>query len=282
MTQAPRAVLIGASGRMGRQIVLEIAHASRHTPQAQPLRLVGAVASAHSAALGQDAGAHAGVAALGLAIAPVEELPKLLAAADVALDFSQGAAVPEHLSACVAARVPLLIGATGASAGLEAQIDAAARQIAVLVAPNTSLAVNVLLELVRRATRALPADYDIEIVETHHRHKRDAPSGTALSLGAAAAQGRKTSLAQCAVYGRDQHSEPRARGQIGFASLRGGDVVGEHQVRLLAEGESLELLHRATDRAVFARGAIRGAAWLARRSAGRYAMGDVLALNTVA
>ncbi|HEX4052075.1 MAG TPA: 4-hydroxy-tetrahydrodipicolinate reductase [Steroidobacteraceae bacterium] len=287
---APRAVLIGASGRMGRQIVRELAGsnpgiggASDAAATQAPLRLVGAVASAASRALGADAGVHADTAPLGVRIAPVTQLPQLLADADVALDFSRGASLAAHLTDCIAARVPLLIGTTGAAAGLEAQIDAAAHGIAVLIAPNTSLAVNVLLDLVRRAAQALPEQYDIEIVETHHRHKLDAPSGTALALGAAAVEGRAgPPLHERAVYGRSGHDNPRVAGQISFASLRGGDVVGEHQVRLLGPGESLELVHRATDRAVFARGAILAAAWLAGRSAGRYAMKDFLSDSTKA
>ena len=272
---APRAVLIGASGRMGRQIVRELAGAAMDGTA--DLRLVGAVASATSRALGADVGTHAEGVPLGVSITAIAQLPSLLANADVALDFSRGAALAEHLADCVAARVPLLIGTTGASTGLDAQIDAAARSIAVLVAPNTSLAVNVLLELVRRAAQALPEQYDIEIVETHHRHKLDAPSGTALALGAAAAQGRGgPPLSERAVHGRSGHDCARAAGQIGFASLRGGDVVGEHRVLLLGPGESLELVHRATDRAVFARGAILAAAWLASRAPGRYVMQDFL------
>jgi len=280
---APRAVLIGASGRMGVQIVRQLAAAIApgQVQQAAPLRLVGAVASASSASLGQDVGVHAGMAALGLAIAPVSQLPTLLAQADVALDFSQGACVAAHLHDCVAANVPLLIGTTGMPAALDEHIEAAARRVAVLLAPNTSLAVNVLLELVRQAAQSLPETYDIEIVETHHRDKRDAPSGTALALGAAAAQGRAGApLGERTVQGRAAHDGARQAGQIGFASVRGGDVVGEHRVLLLGPGESLELLHRATDRAVFARGAILAAAWLAGCVAGRYAMKDYLSVNT--
>lgn len=277
---APRAVLIGASGRMGRQIVRELAGGAVDV-DAMRLRLVGALASEQSRALGADAGAHADSAPLGVSIAPITQLRSVLARADVALDFSRGASLAEHLADCVAARVPLLIGATGASADLDAQVDTAARTIAVLVAPNTSLAVNVLLELVRRAAQALPEQYDIEIVETHHRHKLDAPSGTALALGAAAAEGRGgPPLSERAVYSRSGHEGARVAGQIGFASLRGGDVVGEHQVLLLGPGESLELVHRATDRAVFARGAVLAAAWLAARGPGRYTMKDFLSERT--
>jgi 4-hydroxy-tetrahydrodipicolinate reductase len=273
---APRAVLIGASGRMGRQIVRELLGVADATA---PLTLTGAVASAASPALGRDAAELADLPPAGIPIGA--SLAALLARSDVAIDFSQGSAVASHLAECAAAGVPLLIGATGAAAALDTAVEQAARRIAVLVAPNTSLAVNVLLELVRRAAQALPEAYDIEIVETHHRHKLDAPSGTALALGAAAAEGRGgASLAERASFGRQGHTGARPRGQIGFATLRGGDVVGEHQVWLLGQGESLGLVHRASDRGVFARGAIQAAAWLARQPPGRYEMREYLLSNT--
>lgn len=272
----PRAVLIGASGRMGCQIVRQLAPGEA---PAAPLKLVGAVVSPASRALGRDAGEQAGVAPLGVRI--VSELAPLLGQADVALDFSTGEAVPAHLAACAAVGVPMLIGTTGAPAGLQSLLTDATRRIAVLLAPNTALGVNVLLELVRRAARALPDSYEIEILETHHRHKLDAPSGTALALGAAAAEGRGgTGFSERAVYDRHAHPRARRRDEIGIASLRGGDVVGEHQVMLLGEGESLTLVHRATDRAVFARGAVLAAAWLVGRPPGRYTMKDFLSLET--
>ena len=268
----PRLLLMGASGRMGSEIVRQLADAA-----SAPLRLTGAVASRTSGSLGRDVGTHAGISALNVSIDEASCLPALLANADVAIDFSNGAAVGGHLAECVRARVPLLIGTTGAPESLAAQIDAATRSIAVLVAANTSLGVNVLLALVREAARALPYDYDIEIVETHHRHKLDAPSGTALALGEAAAQGRDgATLSDRAITARAGVRAARQEGQIGIASLRGGDVVGEHQVWLLGAGESLGLVHRVTDRAVFARGAVQAAAWLAGRTPGRYGMRDFL------
>jgi 4-hydroxy-tetrahydrodipicolinate reductase len=262
-----RLVLVGASGRMGVQIL-------RLLPATPTIRLCGAVVSAHSAALGRDAGEHAGVGALGVTITAA--LPPLLQQADVAIDFSAGAAVAATLAACVAARVPLLIGTTGLSEALEAPLAQAAARIALLVAPNTSLGVTVLAQLVEQAARALPRRYDIEVLEAHHRGKRDAPSGTALALGGAAAQGRGHSLAEAACFERQARSGERPEGQIGFAVIRGGDVVGEHRVLFLGDGESLSLGHAATDRAVFARGALAGARWLAGQPAGRYRMADVL------
>ncbi len=265
-----RVVLIGASGRMGQQLV-------RTLPAFPGLRLTGAVASARNAALGRDVGTLAGVGELGVALGA--ELPPLLAEADVVLDFSQAAAVAGTLSQCVSARVPLLIGATGLGSELETAIAAASRAIALLVAANTSLGVALLLELVRRAAQALPLSYDIEIIEAHHRGKRDAPSGTALALGEVAVQSRGGRLDQQACLTQPRTGSGRQSGQIGFAVVRGGDVIGEHQVLFLGEGERLELAHSATDRAVFARGALSAAQWLVQQPPGRYAMKDYLFSN---
>jgi 4-hydroxy-tetrahydrodipicolinate reductase len=265
-----RVVLVGASGRMGQQIV-------RTLPAFPNLRLTGAVASRRSTALGRDVGALAGVGELDVALRG--ELPELLAEADLALDFSQAAAAASTLSACAAAGVPLLMGTSGLGSELEPAIAAASRAIAVLVAANTSLGMTLLLELVQRAAQALPLSYDIEIIEAHHRGKRDAPSGTALALGEVAAQSRGTGLAQQACFTRPRLGPARESGQIGFAVVRGGDVIGEHQVLFLGEGERLELAHSATDRAVFASGALSAAQWLARQPPGRYAMRDYLFNN---
>jgi len=207
---------------------------------------------------------------------PSDALPPLLPEADVAVDFSTAAAAPANLAACAAAGVPLLIGTTGLSPDLQAPLAAAARRIALLVAPNTSLGVTVLMEAVRRIAQALPLSFDIEVIETHHRHKRDAPSGTALALAGAAAEGRGQSLAAHACFSRSQRGAQRADGQIGFAVIRGGDGVGEHRVLFLGDGERVSLSHEVTDRAVFARGALLAARWLARQPPGRYRMSDVL------
>jgi len=239
--------------------------------------LTGALASPRSAGLGRDAGALAGTEPLGVTVRA--ELPPLLAEADVALDFSHAAAAADNLSACVAARVPLLIGTTGLGSELAAAITAAARSIALMVAPNTSVGVTLLLELVQRAAQALPSSYDIEIIEAHHRAKRDAPSGTALALAEAALQSRGGSLAEQGGLARASLGSARAPGQIGFAVVRGGDVIGEHQVLFLGPGERLQLAHSATDRALFARGALSAAQWLARQPPGTYAMKDYLFSN---
>lgn len=255
---------------MGQQI-------ARALPAFPGLRLTGALASSGSASLGRDVGALAGLAELGVAVQA--ELPPLLEQADLALDFSHPGAVPGHLSACAAAGVPLLIGTTGHGSELEAAIAAASRRIALLLAANTSLGVTLLLELVRRAAKALPLSYDIEIVEAHHRAKRDAPSGTALALAEAAAESRGGRIEQQACFARPRSGGARESGQIGFAVVRGGDVIGEHQVLFLGEGERLGLTHAATDRAVFARGALGAGQWLAQQPAARYAMSDYLFNN---
>lgn len=261
-----RTVLVGVSGRMGRQLLAQ-------WPAQPQLQLVGAVASAHSASLGRDAGALAGLADCGVSVTGA--LTPLLSRAQLVIDFSNAAAAGPHLADCVAAGVPLLIGTTGLSREFELQASEAAARIALLVAANTSVGVNLLLELVRQAAQALDSGYDIEIAERHHRHKADAPSGTALALGEAAAAARGVTLASAAVFSRQGQTGERRGGQIGFAVQRGGDVVGEHTVAFLGEGESVSLSHRATDRAVFARGALVAASWLARQPPGRYTMRDV-------
>lgn len=202
----------------------------------------------------------------------------LAQAADVLVDFSAPAALETHLTAARAAGTPIVIGTTGLSDAHHALIDAAAADIAVLQTGNTSLGVTLLAQLVREAAARLGPDWDIEIAEFHHRHKVDAPSGTALLLGAAAADGRETSLSEVSVNDRAGLTGARTEGTIGFASLRGGSVVGDHSVVFAGEGERIELVHRADSRAIFARGAIHAALWLVRQPAGRYTMGQVLGL----
>jgi 4-hydroxy-tetrahydrodipicolinate reductase len=195
---------------------------------------------------------------------------------DVFVDFSAPDALEEHLQAAVNAGKPILIGTTGLVPDHHRMIDEAAHEIPVLQAANTSLGVNLLAHIVRETAARLAEDWDIEIVEMHHRYKADAPSGTALFLGQAAAEGRKIDLSEMSDRGR---AGARQRGHIGFASLRGGSVSGDHQVIFAAEGERIELGHRAESRAIFARGAIEAALWLASKPAGRYAMADVLGIK---
>jgi 4-hydroxy-tetrahydrodipicolinate reductase len=198
--------------------------------------------------------------------------------ADVLVDFSAPAAIEANLAAARAARTPIVIGTTGLGQTHHDLIDAAAREIAVLQTGNTSLGVALLCALVRDAARRLGTDWDVEIVEMHHRQKVDAPSGTALMLGEAAAEGMGAPLSEIGVIGRAGLTGARAEGTIGFASLRGGTVAGDHMVILAGDGERIELTHRAEDRAIFARGAVRAAMWLKDQPAGRYTMDEVLGL----
>ena len=266
-----RAALIGATGRMGTSIV-------RASLMDQTLAIVAAVASAGSKSTGLDVGVVAGVKAMGLHV--IDELPTDLAGAEVAIDFSRPELSLRALNVCRAARVPIVIGTTGHGAEFEARIAGAARDIAVLVAPNTSIGVAVAQELVRIASAALPADFDIEIVEAHHKHKLDAPSGTALALADSAARGRGLDPNADTLTGRSGQGA-RRQGEIGIQSVRAGDIVGTHTVLFAGAGERLTIGHEATDRSIFALGALRAAKWLATQKPGRYAMANVLGLKTI-
>jgi len=263
-----RAALIGATGRMGEALL-------RAAPAFPRLNITAAVASPTSPRLGRDAGEVAGVGCLHLPI--TSDLPRALAEADVAIDFSSAAATRANLAACRAARKPLLICTTGFAAELDGSFAAAARDIPLLIAANTSLGVTLLLELVRIAARALPVSFDIAVLDTHHRSKQDAPSGTALALGSAAREARQAAASAASPAAGKPHRE----GEVGFASVRAGDIVGEHTVLFAGPGEALSLTHRATDRGVFARGALAAALWLQSRPPGRYTMHDLLAQKTV-
>jgi 4-hydroxy-tetrahydrodipicolinate reductase len=244
-----------------------------------PLEIVAAVASAGSKSLGRDAGELAGTRALGVRV--LGELPPDLGGARVAIDFSRPDLSLRALDVCRAARVPIVIGTTGHNAEFEARVAGAARDIGVLVAPNTSLGVAVARELVRIAAEALPKEFDIEIFEAHHKHKVDAPSGTALALAESAAKARGADPNADTLTGRVGQA-PRRAGEIGIASIRAGDIVGSHSVLFAGTGERLTISHEATDRTVFALGAIRAAAWLAAQNPGRYSMANVLGLKTIA
>lgn len=241
-------------------------------PEFPELALHAAVVSPGSSLAGREV-----EGAPGLRYAP--GLAAGLPEAQLVIDFSSAAAALEHLGACAAAGVPLLIGTTGIGREIDAAAARAAARIPLLIASNTSVGVTLLTELVRHAAAALPDGFDIEIVEAHHRHKVDAPSGTALSLAEAAAAGRSQELEGHAIYARKGAVGPRAAGQIGFAVVRGGDVVGEHEVLFLGAGERLSLKHSATDRSIFARGALRAGRWLAAKPPGRYGMSDVLSIK---
>jgi 4-hydroxy-tetrahydrodipicolinate reductase len=271
-SMAARAVIVGVSGRMGRALV-------RAAAERPGVRITGAVASAASASLGRDAGELAGIEPLGVKV--TSDLSAALAAADVAIDFSQPHATRASLVACRSAHKPLLIGTTGLATEIaSAELEGAAREIPLLVAPNTSLGVALLLELVRRAAQILPPEFDIEILEAHHRMKRDAPSGTALELGRAASEGREGLASSEALPAASPgRAGPRRPGEIGYAVLRGGDIVGEHTVLFAGPGEELRLSHRAGERAIFARGALRAARWLAGQPPGRYGMSDIVQVD---
>jgi 4-hydroxy-tetrahydrodipicolinate reductase len=265
-----RLVVAGAAGRMGRALIQAIA-------EMEGVTLAGALERPGSAQLGQDAGIVAGLPALGVPILD-DPLP-LLAEAEGLLDFTAPASSVALAELAAQARIAHVIGTTGLSTEDEAKLRAAARHAPIVKSGNMSLGVNLLAALVRRAARALGPDFDIEIVEMHHRHKVDAPSGTALLLGRAAAEGRGIDLGQTAVYAREGHTGARPQGAIGFQSLRGGSVVGDHVVILAGEGERLELAHRAESRGLFARGALKAALWARGRKPGLYSMSDVLGLN---
>lgn len=206
------------------------------------------------------------------------DVAALASSSDVLVDFSASAALEANLDAAVAAGTPIVVGTTGLEERHHWLCDAAANHVAVLQTGNTSLGVNLLAHLVREAAARLGEDWDIEVVETHHRMKVDAPSGTALLLGEAAAQGRGIDLAAHSARGRDGITGARRTGDIGFASLRGGSVAGDHTVHFLADNERLALSHLAENRAIFARGAVRAAGWLIGKPAGRYTMPQVLGL----
>jgi 4-hydroxy-tetrahydrodipicolinate reductase len=241
------------------------------------VQVVAAIASSGSKSTGKDVGEVAGVPALGVRV--LDDIPPDLAKAQVVIDFSRPDLTLRALNVCRAARVPIVIGTTGHEAEFEARVAAAARDIPVLVAPNTSIGVAVAQELVRIASQALPANFDIEIVEAHHKHKMDAPSGTALALAASAAQGRGLDPHADTMSGRSGQGA-RREGEIGIASIRAGDIVGSHTVWFVGPGERLTVTHEATDRAIFARGAIQAAVWLAVQKPGRYTMSNVLGLKT--
>ncbi|HEY5102809.1 MAG TPA: 4-hydroxy-tetrahydrodipicolinate reductase [Steroidobacteraceae bacterium] len=265
-----RAVLVGATGRMG-QAIIAAAHDSAG------IAITAAVASRHSTCIGRDAGELAGGKHLGVRVS--NALREVLSAADVVIDFSTASATEEHLAACRAAKKPLLVGTTEHSAAQQKSFAAASLEIPLLVAPNTSLAVTLLLELARQAALALPFDFDIEIIEAHHRAKSDAPSGTALALGQAVAQARAQELAEVGVM-NGRRDTLRRSGDIGFAVVRGGDLIGEHSVLYAGPGESLTLTHRATDRGIFARGALNAAVWLSSQPHGLYSMRDIFLYKT--
>jgi 4-hydroxy-tetrahydrodipicolinate reductase len=259
----------GAAGRMGREAIRAV-HAT------DGCTLAGAIELKGSLALGEDAGLLAGLGKLGILI--TDEPLELFAKVEGVLDFTEPAASVEFAGLAANARIVHVIGTTGLRERDMEKIEAAARHATIIRAGNMSLGVNLLVALTRKVAEALDADFDIEIVEMHHRMKVDAPSGTALMLGEAAAEGRGLHLKDVAARKRDGHTGARRRGDIGFATLRGGSVVGEHTVIFAADGERLELTHKAADRGIFARGAVKAALWGKNKGPGLFSMADVLGL----
>ena len=264
-------VVVGAAGRMGQTLI-------RAIDATEGVELSAAIEVQGSPHIGRDAGEMAGIGANGIAI--TDDALAAFAAADGVVDFTIPVASVEFAGLAAQARIVHVIGTTGCTAEDEAKFDAAARHARVVKSGNMSLGVNLLAVLVRQAAQALGADdFDIEVLEMHHKHKIDAPSGTALLLGEAAATGRNVNLSEHSVRVRDGITGARGKGEIGFATLRGGSVIGEHSVLFAGEGETIEITHRATDRLLFARGAIKAALWAHDKKAGRYDMLDVLGLE---
>ena len=266
-----RLVVTGAAGRMGRMLIRLIA-------ETDGVVLSGALEREGSSVLGADAGTLAGIEPLGVPV--TDDALAAFVATDGAIDFSSPAATVAFAGLAAQACIGHVIGTTGLSGEDLDSIRAAAWHAPIVRSGNMSLGVNILAGLVRQAARALGDEYDIEILELHHRMKVDAPSGTALLLGEAAAEGRAVPLDERSVRSRDGHTGARTSGDIGFATLRGGSVVGDHTVILAGPGERIELAHRAEDRSIFARGAIAAARWTKGRKPGLYSMTDVLGLDS--
>jgi 4-hydroxy-tetrahydrodipicolinate reductase len=264
-----RAAIAGVSGRMGRALLEAVAADA-------DCALHAAIDRPGSPLVGQNAGAAWG----GASGVNVSDQPAAaLSGAQVLIDFTRPEATFGYLDACAAAGVPLVIGTTGFDAAGKARINEAAKRIPIVFAPNMSVGVNLLMKLAELAAEVLQDGYDIEIIEAHHRHKVDAPSGTALGLGQAVARALDRNLASCAVYGREGVTGERDPKTIGFATVRGGDIVGDHTLLFAGIGERVELTHKASSRATFAQGALRAAKWLQGRAPGLYDMRDVLGLK---
>ena len=259
----------GAGGRMGRMLIEAVLASG-------DCRLSGALDRPGSPALGQDAGAFAGRET---GVAVTASLHAGLAGAEVLIDFTRPEGTLAHLAVCSELGVRAVVGTTGFTADEKAQIVAHAQQLATVFAANMSVGVNVMLKLLQQATLALGEGYDIEVVEAHHKHKVDAPSGTALAMGEVLARARGTDLVRDGVFTRHGHTGERVPGSIGFATVRGGDIVGEHTVFFCGAGERIEIAHKSNSRANYADGSLRAARFLAGRAPGLYGMDDVLALK---
>jgi 4-hydroxy-tetrahydrodipicolinate reductase len=265
-----RVGIAGAGGRMGAALIREVSATAG-------CRLMAASERSGHPAVGRDVGDLAGLGALGVAVSDSAE--GVFRSAEVVIDFTAPDATAAHAGFATRHGVALIVGTTGLGASHEAVLRDAAHKAVIVRAANFSIGVNLLLALSEKVAATLGPDYDVEIVEMHHRHKKDAPSGTALALGDAVALGRRVPLADVAVRGRDGITGERKPGSIGFSALRGGDVVGDHTVIFATDGERLELTHKASHRRVFAKGAVRAAVWSRGRPPGLYSMRDVIALT---
>ncbi|MFP1680078.1 4-hydroxy-tetrahydrodipicolinate reductase [Alloalcanivorax sp. C16-2] len=261
--------IIGAAGRMGR-ILMEATLANPDTELAAAVDVPG------SSLIGVDAGELVGQGRLGVVLA--DELEKVVRDADVFIDFTVPEATARHIGVCRAAGTRLVIGTTGLDDHQTASLRAAGEDIAICFAPNYSIGVNLCFKLLETAAAVLGDEVDIEVIEAHHRHKIDAPSGTALRMGEVVAQTLGRDLKECAVYGREGRTGERERRTIGFETIRAGDIVGDHTVLFAADGERVEITHKASSRMSFARGAVRAALWLGGHDRGLYDMQDVLGL----
>ena len=271
-SSALRITVAGASGRMGRMLVEAVVGAP-------DLRLHGALDVPGSPAVGQDAAGFLGRTS-GVAI--TDDLTQGLSGADVLIDFTRPAGTLAHLARCQELGVKAVIGTTGFDDAQKAQITGFARHNAIMMAPNMSIGVNVVMQLLATAARALHEGYDIEIIEAHHRHKVDAPSGTALKMGEVVAAALGRDLKDCAVYAREGVTGERDPSTIGFATVRGGDIVGDHTVLFAGTGERIEITHRSSSRATYAQGSLRAARFLADKTSGLFGMNDVLGLDGAA
>ena len=260
--------LAGATGRMGLAITRELA-------LLDGVRLVGAFGHAGGKHLGSDIGTLAGIEEMGVTVSLEPGAMDM----DVLIDFSVPGAINKHVEWCRQLSAALLVGTTGLGAEENQMVSAASSDIAVLYAANTSVGINLCAALVETASRVLGESADIEIIEAHHRHKVDAPSGTALLLGEAAALPRDLNFPACGTFAREGHTGEREVGTIGFSTIRGGNIPGEHTVMFIGENERIEITHRVSDRAIFARGAVDAANWLAGQAPGLYSMQDMLDLH---
>lgn len=265
-----RIAITGAAGRMGRTLI-------EATAQAEGLQLAVALERPGSSVIGADAGELAGIGTLGVAVS--DDLAKVADQFDVLIDFTRPDVTKNNLAICHAANKRIVIGTTGFSKEQKQLIHDASQSIGVVFAPNMSVGVNLCLKLLDMAARVMGDYTDIEIIEAHHRHKVDAPSGTALRMGEVVAAALGRDLKDCAVYGREGHTGERDRKTIGFETIRAGDIVGEHTVMFADIGERVEITHKASSRMTFAKGAVRAAGWLMQHSSGLFDMQDVLGLR---